>query len=87
MSISKNKDKIQSLIDEYHENVEDPSRPHLGCSSLGNSCDRQIWLEFRWAVKKCFPGQMLRLFRRGRNEEKTAISDLRKIGIDLRRGQ
>lgn len=75
---------IQGLIDKVHEFRAEPPRPHLGASVLGHPCDRWIWLSFRWAVQPKFPGRILRLFRRGQNEEATIISDLRSIGIDVR---
>ena len=50
---------------------------------LGHPCDRWLWLSFRWAVVEKFPGRILRLFRRGHNEEAQIISDLRAIGIDV----
>ncbi len=73
-----------SMIDAYHEEREDKPRPHLGCSTLGHHCDRWLWLSFRWAVREKFSGRMLRLFRRGQNEEDIIVSDLRAIGIDIR---
>jgi hypothetical protein len=75
---------IQSMIDQYHESKPDEPRPHMGCSALGHACDRWLWLSFRWAVKPTFPGRVLRLFRRGQNEEATIGSDLRAIGMDVR---
>lgn len=75
---------IQSLIDQAHEKSSSPTRGHMGCSSLGHPCDRWLWLSFRWAVQPQFPGRILRVFRRGQNEESTIVSDLRRIGIDIR---
>lgn len=72
------------LIDAYHESQQSPPRGHLGCSLLGHHCDRWLWLSFRWAVVEPFPGRVLRLFRRGHNEERTIIADLRAIGVDIR---
>jgi hypothetical protein len=75
---------VQSLIDKHHESIKQDLRPHLGASILGHSCDRWLWLSFRWAVQPKFPGRILRLFRRGSMEEATIISDLRAIGMDVR---
>ena len=78
---------IAAIIDEVHESrIEDP-RPHMGASILGHPCDRWLWLSFRWAVIEPFPGRILRLFRRGHNEEASVISDLRSIGVDVRSSQ
>lgn len=77
-------DQIQQLIDQHHESQQEPPRPHLGASMLGHPCDRWLWLSFRWAVVEKFPGRILRLFRRGQNEEQQIINDLRSIGLDVR---
>ncbi len=75
---------ISALIDKHHESLAEPPRPHMGASVLGHICDRWLWLSFRWAVQPKFDGRILRLFRRGQNEESTIVSDLRAIGLDLR---
>ena len=75
---------ITNLIDQYHEGQQERPRSHMGCSTLGHPCDRWLWLSFRWAVVEKFDGRILRLFRRGQNEEATIVRDLRAIGIDIR---
>lgn len=75
---------LATLIDEAHQKRQEKPRPHLGCSMLGHSCDRWLWLSFRWAVVEKFPGRILRLFRRGHHEENFIVSDLRSAGIDIR---
>lgn len=72
---------IQKLIDAYHSDSQESPRPHMGCSILGHSCDRYLWLSFRWAVIEKFDGRILRLFRRGQLEESTILQDLRAIGV------
>lgn len=74
---------ITSLIDKAHEARQEKPRPHMGCSQLGHHCERWLWLSFRWAVVEQFPGRIMRLFRRGQNEEMTIISDLRSIGVHV----
>jgi hypothetical protein len=78
---------IPHLIDQYHKSQSEKPRPHLGCSLLGNPCDRWLWLSFRWAVVEAFEGRILRLFRRGQHEEAVIIRDLRNVGIDVRSSQ
>ena len=85
MKIPEPEHSIQGLIDKHHEAHAEPPRPHMGCSQLGHPCDRWLWLSFRWAVQPSFPGRILRLFRRGHQEEANIISDLRAIGIDVRK--
>lgn len=84
-AIPEPKNSIQALVDAAHEKRIDRPRSHLGPSQLGHPCDRFIWLSFRWAVLPKFPGRILRLFRRGQNEEATIVSDLRAIGMDIRK--
>ena len=74
---------LASLIDKAHEDKQERPRPHLGCSTLGHDCDRWLWLSFRWAVIEKFEGRILRLFRRGQNEEATVIADLEAVGIKV----
>jgi hypothetical protein len=84
MKIPDSEHSIQAKIDKHHESLAEPPRPHMGCSQLGHPCDRWLWLSFRWAVQPQFTGRVLRLFRRGHNEEATIVSDLRAIGMDVR---
>ena len=78
---------IANLIDEQHEKRQEQPRGHMGASLLGHPCERYLWLNFRWVVSEKFKGRILRLFRRGQNEEATIISDLRAISIDVRGAQ
>ena len=73
--------QIANLIDAHHERNRERPRPHMGVSLLGHECERYLWLSFRWAVREVFSGRMLRLFRRGHNEEAMIISDLEAIGV------
>lgn len=77
----------QNMIDEYHASKQELPRGHLGASLIGHKCERYLWLSFRWAVTEKFEGRILRLFRRGQNEEITIIKDLRDIGVDIRSSQ
>lgn len=84
MEIPNGMSSIQSLIDASMEAKAERPRPHLGCSVLGDPCDRKLWLSFRWAVAANFEGRILRVFRRGQNEEQYFVQDLRRIGVDIR---
>lgn len=74
---------IPALIDEWHANNTQKPRPHMGVSMIAHPCERWMWLSFRWAVVPKWDGRMLRLFRRGHNEEPMIVRDLRAIGIDI----
>ena len=75
---------IQEKIDAVFENMPNLPRAHIGPSQAGDPCDRRLWLCFRWAVDKTFPGRMLRLFKRGQDEEARVVSMLQAIGYDVR---
>ena len=82
MKIPELNNGIATLIDKAQSRADAP-RPHMGASLLGHPCDRWLWLSFRWAVQPQFPGRILRLFRRGQNEEAIIVSDLRAIGCHV----
>lgn len=56
-------------------------RVNLGASEIGHHCERWLWLRFRWAVSKKFSGRMLRLFRRGHDEEPNLVRDMIAAGM------
>lgn len=84
MKLPNSQHDLAARIDRAHEAKQEPPRPHMGASQLGHHCDRWLWLSFRWAVMPSFPGRILRLFRRGQNEEATIVADLKAAGIDIR---
>ena len=57
-------------------------RTHLGASVLGKKCAREIWYGFRWAFMEEFEGRMLRLFKRGQDEENVFLTYLKSIGCE-----
>lgn len=63
-------------------NAGEPRRGHLGASSIGRSCRRDIWYSFRWAADPVFGGRMLRLFESGKLEEARVFNNLRAIGCE-----
>ena len=75
---------ISNFIDAAHEARANKPRHHMGISILGGPCERAMWLSFRWAVQEKFLGRILRLFRRGHQEEANIISDLRAAGLDVK---
>ena len=77
------KHPLINRIDQHHESRQEPPRYHLGCSEVGDKCERKLWLSFRWATIEKFEGRLLRLFRRGHNEESVIISDLKAAGLRI----
>ena len=67
----------------YESDADDGHRPHLGASLIGHACERYLWLTFRWAKAKKWPGRMLRLFETGQLEEPRIVANLRRIGAQV----
>lgn len=76
--------KIRDAVNQYHENKKQSKRFHFGVSSLGEKCERKLWLKFRWTKDDQFSGRMLRLFRRGHLEELTIAEDLINAGFKVK---
>ncbi|MGL4404421.1 MAG: hypothetical protein ACRCT6_01560 [Notoacmeibacter sp.] len=74
-------DPIADAIDAAFASENQAPRFHLGLSYAGHHCERWIWLSFRWAVREKFEGRILRLFRRGQDEEARFKTALAKVGI------
>lgn len=56
----------------------------ISASQLGTDCDRQLWLNLRWASPlERIDGRKLRIFERGNIEEDRVIADLRRAGLDV----
>jgi CRISPR/Cas system-associated exonuclease Cas4 (RecB family) len=80
----------QPIITDLKDKVEQSQiqksepRPHLGVSELGRECPRQIWYKFRFFRVEQFEPRMLRLFKRGQEEEDKICDDLRRAGHPVR---
>lgn len=75
--------RVLPHIGDAYRSDEDAFRSHLGASIIGRECARDIWYSWRWATKKLFSGQMLRLFNRGHIEEGRFIALLLTIGCQV----
>lgn len=70
---------VPHIGDAYRQD-SDAFRSHMGASTIGRECARELWYSFRWATAKRFDGRMLRLFNRGHMEEARFIALLLTIG-------
>lgn len=66
-------------LHEETEAREQAPRAYLGCSSLGNPCERALWLSFRWVMARTFDGRILRLLNTGHREEARVLEELKSI--------
>lgn len=73
---------VSEIYKLYEKRTEKP-RQYLGWSQIGRSCERELWLAFRFAFNPKFDGRMLRLFDTGFREEARIISELRDIGYTV----
>lgn len=73
---------IPRMGDAYAQN-DNEFRSHLGASSIGRDCLREIWYGWRWYKKAAFEGRMLRLFNRGHLEEARFLALLKMIGCEV----
>lgn len=77
--------ELTNAVDKFCEKSlqDDAFRSHLGASIIAHECIRYPWLNFRWVRKASFDGRMLRLFDRGKKEEKRVIDWLIGVGFNV----
>lgn len=62
----------------------DPDSETLRCSGIGETCERRLWLAFRWAHEPWNPDARLkRIFKNGHDRETRLVEMLKLAGIDL----
>ena len=76
------KERIYQAHEELRSQEKNP-RMYLGASYLGDVCERKVWFAYRHALPSFFKGQLLKIFRRGHNEEAEVFADLRLIGAQV----
>lgn len=76
------KECIGELTDAFSEK-EETFRTHLGASTIGRPCARELWYNFHWATAPTFPPATLRLFNRGHLEEARFGAMLKMIGCEV----
>ena len=77
---------VAKIYKAFEARAEDWRRQHLGASAIGRPCERAVWYSYRWASDPKFEGRILRLFRRGQNEEPDVIEDLLAAGFEVTGG-
>ena len=74
---------VKAIYQAYEDRHNNPHRPHLGGSQIGNECGRALWYQFRWAWRELHEGRILRLFETGDREEMRVIQNLRAAGCTV----
>lgn len=59
----------------------DDFRTHLGASTIGRECAREIWYSWRWFTRVQHSGRIKRLFQRGHREEPIVLESLYHAGV------
>jgi len=77
------KQHIMDVDDAYDDHIRDRFRSHMGVSTSGRECAREIWYGWRWATVTRILPRILRLFNRGHLEEARFTAMLRTIGVQV----
>lgn len=77
---------LDAIYRAYEAKADRKHRSYLGMSTMGNECDRALWMTFRWAhAPESLDGRKLRLFETGHREEARMLDDLEMAGIAVHR--
>lgn len=74
---------ILEVDDAYDDTIHDRFRSHMGISTSGRECARELWYKWRWATPVKIAGKLLRLFNRGHLEEARFAAALMAAGVKL----
>lgn len=70
-------------IGDAYRTDEQAFRTHMGASTIGRDCAREIWYGFHWVTYPEYDGRMLQLWNRGHLEEARFIALLLTIGCNV----
>jgi len=68
------------IYDQYKRDNSELPRPHLGASQIGHRCSRKIWYDIHWTTKSTTPGRVMKLAKRGHEEEASVKKLLMALG-------
>lgn len=74
---------ILDVDDAFDSTIHDRFRSHMGISTSGRECARELWYKWRWATPVQIEGKQLRLFNRGHLEEARFAACLIVAGCEL----
>jgi hypothetical protein len=61
----------------------EPPRSYLGMSSIGDPCERKLWLAYHGAPRKPITGTKARVFANGHAVEARVVADLKAAGFGV----
>lgn len=71
---------IMPTIEDAYRADNKPYRKHLGASTIGRDCPRELFYSFRWALSVKHEPRILRLFNRGHLEEAHFLAMMTILG-------
>lgn len=77
-------DAADSALAERARAESRAPRPYLGASAIGHSCDRKLWLQFRWALEQNLTAKSIKAIEDGHHAETIMAERLKLVpGIEL----
>lgn len=74
---------ILDVDDAFDDTIHDRFRSHMGVSTSGRECARELWYAWRWSTPVKIAGKLLRLFNRGHLEEARFAAMFMAAGIQI----
>lgn len=74
---------ILDVDDAFDGRAHDRFRSHMGVSTSGRECARELWYKWRWASVTQLSARLLRLFNRGHLEEARFAAMLLAAGFEI----
>lgn len=74
-----NRNSTLSFIDTFVE--QDEPRDYLGMSSIGDDCERRLWLQYHKGIRPKISPRLKRIFEMGKYIEEKVKDDLVQAGI------
>lgn len=77
------REAILDVDDAFDSASKDRFRSHMGVSTSGRECPRELWYSWRWSTPVKIAARVLRLFNRGHLEEARFAAMFIAAGIQL----
>lgn len=74
---------ILDVDDAFDSTKHDKFRSHMGISTSGRECARELWYKWHWSTYTKLGAKLLRLFNRGHLEEARFAAMMLSAGLEL----